>query len=1348
MLIEAAFVWLLSQSAGAQPEDLARQANGKGEVVISGELKQWHKVTLTLAGPFARERDTQPNPFCDYAFSVRFTHESGSPSYIVPGYFAADGGAGESSAESGTKWRAHLAPDKAGTWSYAVSFASGRNVALEGGGNPLAPFDGISGSLKVDKTDKAGRDFRAQGRLQYVGRHHLQFAGTEQFFLKAGPDAPETLLAYEDFDGTSAGKPAKAPLKTWEPHMRDWRPGAPSWRGGRGKGLIGALNYLAGKGVNSLSFLTYNAAGDGDNVWPFVAREAKLHYDCSKLDQWGVVFDHATARGLHLHFKLQENEMDDNRLGSGRKAGDVPEALDGGRLDVERKLYCRELVARFGHALALNWNIGEENTQSSDEVRAMAKYLRDVDPYGHPVVLHTFPSEQERVYRPLLGDKSALTGVSLQNAWNNVHLRTLQWLRESASSGRPWVVANDEQNPAGLGVPPDPGYKGHSGLASEEKVKGSEAEGNVASKPYSSHDIRKLTLWGNLMAGGAGVEYYFGYALPENDLLAQDFRSRDRSWDYCRIALEFFRTERIPFWEMVNRNALVGNLKDDNSRYCLAKPDDVYLVYLPNGGSTDLDLAAARGAFAVRWFNPRDGGDLRRGTVESVKAGASVTLGQPPSDTSEDWLVVIRRSAAEPKRGALTAKVGRYKGRSVIFVNGKPMAPLMYSGTEHSRETWAGQPRESIEAFSALGYEIIQTDMWFKYSLRPDGTFDVAGIRRQLAGILEVSPDAKLVVRINVSAPRWWLEQHPAERCKTTVEKPEKDVFGGNSAESLASEEYAAFAGRYLKLFLEQLSQTPEGDRVIGFHIGGGVYGEWHYYGIYNEPDASEPMQKRFSALALARYGSLERVNVAWKTAFATLSDLSVPSFARRYELADGDFRDPQQDRYVIDYYECQQAVVASLVSGLAKIAKEAWPRPAIVGLFYGYFYGGWTVGAQASQSDIKTLFRSPYVDYFSGPYASRNMLGSGVPRSLVQSVALNGKVWITEHDGGSHLGHVGDVKFPDLPRDEAESIARMRRNFMYGLTDNAGQWWYDFGPKNRSGTWNSPAMLAEAKALLDLANARLEQPYEKPSDVLVVYDMDAYNLMRPAKADRLTSKITEALTDSLLGTGAAVDRIFLMDLDAVDLSRYKLVIFGNTFILTDTQRDLIKRRVMTSGRTVVFMSGAGTSDGRTSGTARMSDLVGMQLEKAAEPESRVAVAIGAETADLDAHGVVSRYRIDDAGARAIGTYPSGAVAAAVKTVNGCQVYYFGVPLKAPLPILKALLREAGVRVWLENTAEQDYVTVGGGIIGVYSVRGGDKAIKPLTGNPIPVSLPPYSAQFFDLSTGAPLNKITPVNAD
>jgi len=593
-----------------------------GEATIDGEQKAWHKVTLTVDGPEAKETDSSPNPFTDYRMTVDFQHESGSPHYQVPGYFAADGNAAETSATSGNKWRAHLSPDKPGEWTYKVHFVQGKNAAVEDNAKakPVADVDGITGKFKVAASDKTGRDFRGRGRLGYVGKHYLQFKGSGEYFLKAGPDAPETFLAYVDFDDTIANK-AKVPLKTWKAHVQDWNNGDPTWKDGKGKGIIGAVNYIADKGCNVVSFLPYNAGGDGDNVWPFVARDDQRHYDCSKLDQWQIVFDHAQAKGVYLHFKMQETEMDD----------DVPTSLNKGDLGPERKLYCRELVARFGHELALNWNLGEENTQTPKQQRDMAKYIQDVDPYDHHIVIHTFPNQQDKVYPPLIGDKSVLTGASLQNGWNAAHARTLKWVTESAKAGRPWVCANDEQGPASFGVPADPGYEGKDG------------KGGDKGKRYDLHDIRKQTLWGTLMAGGAGVEYYFGYKLPQNDLVCEDFCSRDQSWDYCRIALDFFRDNEIPFWEMKNMDSLVEADSSSQPAYCFAKPGSTYLVFLGEGGQSKLDLSKDNQAYQVSWFNPRTGGKLQKGSVTQVKGGSVVALGAPPEDADEDWLVVLRK---------------------------------------------------------------------------------------------------------------------------------------------------------------------------------------------------------------------------------------------------------------------------------------------------------------------------------------------------------------------------------------------------------------------------------------------------------------------------------------------------------------------------------------------------------------------------------------------------------------------------------------------------------------------------------------------------------------------------------
>src|SRR5688572_12642260 len=136
-------------AAGA-PGGAQRQTGPAADVSISGELRQWHKVTLTLSGPQADELSSAPNPFTDYRMTVTFSHESGTPTYRVPGYFAGDGEAGNSSATSGNKWRAHLAPDKTGRWTYRIAFVSGNGVALAAAsaGQPVRPFDGRAGTVQ------------------------------------------------------------------------------------------------------------------------------------------------------------------------------------------------------------------------------------------------------------------------------------------------------------------------------------------------------------------------------------------------------------------------------------------------------------------------------------------------------------------------------------------------------------------------------------------------------------------------------------------------------------------------------------------------------------------------------------------------------------------------------------------------------------------------------------------------------------------------------------------------------------------------------------------------------------------------------------------------------------------------------------------------------------------------------------------------------------------------------------------------------------------------------------------------------------------------------------------------
>ena len=156
------------------------------------------------------------------------------------------------------------------------------------------------------------------------------------------------------------------------------------------------------------------------------------------------------------------------------------------------------------------------------------------------------------------------------------------------------------------------------------------------------HEIRKYEMWPHFMAGGFGVELYFGYRPVHNDLDAEDFRSRERSWGYARNILKFFHSNNVPYWEMESHNILVGNESDDNSKYCFAQLGKLYLVYLPEGGSTSIDLSGASGSFKILWYDPRNGGKLQTGSLGTAIGGGVIDVGSAPSFPNEDWLVVIK----------------------------------------------------------------------------------------------------------------------------------------------------------------------------------------------------------------------------------------------------------------------------------------------------------------------------------------------------------------------------------------------------------------------------------------------------------------------------------------------------------------------------------------------------------------------------------------------------------------------------------------------------------------------------------------------------------------------------------
>lgn len=581
---------------------------------VSGQMKLWYPVTITFDGPQAGETSST---FRNYRLDVTFT--DGSRSLVVPGYFAADGDAANTGATRGNKWRVKFTPDATGRWQYKVSFRTGKDVAASA--DPLAGqpgvLDGMTGEFVIQSRDPQAPGFYSRGKLCYVGEHYLQFAGSGEWFVKAGTGSPEDFLGYADFDGTfdrggsqndeSLGDDG---LHAYAAHVQDWRPGDPTWGGGKGKGIIGALNYIASKGCNTIYNVMLTINGDADNVWPWTQpvpypegkgpdydyKRTKFKnldvYDVSKLEQWDIVFTHMDRLGINHDSYLSESEN--------------VTLLNGDQLGPERLIYYRELNARFAYHLSWRWNVGEEphGIYPPDMMPVLA-HLNAIDVYQNPVGHHCSGKHELRypVYDPQLGNPDFNAAFAQIN--EDYHQEVLKYVRASAASGYKWVVPLDEPNRILPGQ--------------DSKARNS--------------------LWKVLMAGGEGLDIYTAYELKDySDITIEDFRRLDSVWDQLAHALRFFQQPEInrQLPDMATHNEWV------NRGYCFANPGCMYIIYSQKSDSLILDLTQVKGEFNVRWYDPAQGGDLYTGSVAKVTGGEKADLGSPPADNDE-WVVCVHR---------------------------------------------------------------------------------------------------------------------------------------------------------------------------------------------------------------------------------------------------------------------------------------------------------------------------------------------------------------------------------------------------------------------------------------------------------------------------------------------------------------------------------------------------------------------------------------------------------------------------------------------------------------------------------------------------------------------------------
>ena len=635
----------------------------------------------------------------------------------------------------------------------------------------------------------------------------------------------------------------------------------------------------------------------------------------------------------------------------------------------------------------------------------------------------------------------------------------------------------------------------------------------------------------------------------------------------------------------------------------------------------------------------------------------------------------------------VTAEVKAWNGKPTLIIRGQPVYSCFYALTDclGGRWTWEELPRISIRQFVKAGFRLFQVDLFLEDVWAREGPLDITLARKQLRGILEVCPDAAVVIRWHLNAPKWWAETYPEELTRyangpvapierETVMRMIMDDLQRTPRVSLASARWRDMATAKTAELLRELAKTPEGNALAGIHVACGVYGEWHYWGfIRNEPDTSKPMQERFHAWRRTR----QRPPVA------------VPSVEERAALDDGIFRDPVKREPVIDYYRCQQELVSQLVVHFCRTVKQNWPRKILTGAFYGYFFSLFERQATGGHLCLQDVLAAPEVDYLSAPQAYgalyRDLGGCGITRSLVESARLHGKLFLDEMDQSPSWKWQNNVdtafKLDDVPAD----VALIRRNVLESFTRGMGLWYYDFGPANGSGWWADRRLMVEIARLKEVLEGYHQKPYQPAADVLFVYDTDVFYFTGSTPgSDPITDVLAvNRATAAAWQTSVSMATIHLADLPRVDLDRYKVIVFANTWLLTGEQRRFIREKVIAGRRHVVFAGPVGYCDGHSLSPEFVKEVTGQPLEKAA---------------------VVQR---------------DGVWTAATPPVDPA--------------VWRRIFVAAGAHLYLD---QNDVIHAGAGVVLMHTKTGGPRRLTLRNGKTIQLDMPPKSSLLFDAETG------------
>ena len=354
--------------------------------------------------------------------------------------------------------------------------------------------------------------------------------------------------------------------------------------------IAGRENIFFGEPVmNGENFTTF------PTPWPAERADDEYHpgFDYTRFDldywrKWDRALRFARDRDMTVSLVL---DMNDNKVHPAAGSDD------------ERR-YIRYAIDRLGAFSNITWDLGDdmERYRSDEWVHETGTLIEKWDPYRHLATSHPV----EDTHQDRTSDWFGFT--SFQDWSRTQHAYILRQRALQAKTGRIIPQVNEEY-----------GYEDHYPMWAPGP--GSE-----------SADVLRRTAWDVYMAGGyqtAGESCRRGTNIwPDTGGGWLNGRGDDTMTMFVGFGhiVDFFTS--FEWWKADPHDELVSG-----GAYCLAKPGEIYAIYLPKEGNVTIRLEP--GTYSAHWFAPNTGEVIPLPPV----SGPSWTL--PPAPDRLDWALLL-----------------------------------------------------------------------------------------------------------------------------------------------------------------------------------------------------------------------------------------------------------------------------------------------------------------------------------------------------------------------------------------------------------------------------------------------------------------------------------------------------------------------------------------------------------------------------------------------------------------------------------------------------------------------------------------------------------------------------------